>query len=523
MRSSGHNLDGLMTPTSHRSRSSRSSILTGDGHDFSFKRKHRVSASEHSIPSPRHSYSPLGGHRQSVAGSTHSRHSSQQPLVLLHVSLLPSSGSFCDIEVLKEINAPKWVIENQRLLSKRLDSNTRKRGLLITHPGEEYDLLEERILESLNLCPPRLLACGHFNMDAVTDRGDFVGTPNPELTQDALGTDERVFDTCCEECRQPIREVDQGAGVGNRRYDIQVFAANGLLRSGAWSAAYREMEKIDIEVNVWLPEQVRKDLELWHEQQAAKNSLQLLKLEEKEQRNRERDEMLDMALSELRRLEKAKQELEEARKMAEDQVHRLKDELRQAQTSRNNHAPSRTIEASPIAIDGPCTIPGTTEDIPITTLLRNCCHIVVTDRRNIAVVLLSIVVAMLAYRMTGMSLSSSVDGRVPEHMGIVDTISTVKGSFTNLTSSIADPLATMGEQPDVGGVLPTSVHSLLETITSSAKAQSEAAPSSANPSKEHSPLLSTAEQHVPELDVSSNNSEISAGQLSVGNDLGRDD
>lgn len=505
MRPSAQNLDGLMTPTSHRSRSSRSSILTGDGHDFSFKRKHRVSASEHSISSQRYSLSPLGGHRDSAFGSAHGRRSSQTPLVLLHVSLLPSSGMTCSIDVLEEINAPNWVIENQRLLLKRMDLNTRERGMLITHPGEEFDLLEERILESLNLCPPRLLACGHFNSDVVEDHPNaHESGPSP----DAIETDHgSPFDTCCEECKQPMREVDRGVGVGSRRYDIQVFAANGLLRSGSWSAAYREMEKVDIEINVWMPEQVRKDLELWHQQQAAKHHLQVLKMEENEQKSRERDEMLEMALNELRRIEVLKLELEEARKRAEDEVYRLKNQLQQVQNSTNRHAPNYAIEAPQITQDEQSKRFGAVDDIPITTLLRNCCHIVFTDRRNLAVILLSIAVAVLALGAVGGGPRLDTSDRQMALGGIADATTFAKDSFASLTSNVASPMTTATEHmfgaseassasaASLSVVTPMSFASGSQAVPASAVQSTEASPQSPStelPLSEAGPLLNEA-------------------------------
>jgi hypothetical protein len=46
-----------------------------------------------------------------------------------------------------------------------------------------------------------------------------------------------------------------------RKWEIKVYAANGLMRAGAWGAAWGEMEKIDVEVGVWMPAEVRRDVE----------------------------------------------------------------------------------------------------------------------------------------------------------------------------------------------------------------------------------------------------------------------
>ena len=40
-----------------------------------------------------------------------------------------------------------------------------------------------------------------------------------------------------------------------------MYAANGLMRAGAWSAAWNEMEMVDVEVSVWLPEDVKREVD----------------------------------------------------------------------------------------------------------------------------------------------------------------------------------------------------------------------------------------------------------------------
>lgn len=47
----------------------------------------------------------------------------------------------------------------------------------------------------------------------------------------------------------------------DRRWEVKVYAANGLMRAGAWSAAWNEMEKVDVEVSMYMPVDVRKEVE----------------------------------------------------------------------------------------------------------------------------------------------------------------------------------------------------------------------------------------------------------------------
>jgi hypothetical protein len=123
------------------------------------------------------------------------------------------------------------------------DIEVSSRGVLISHPREDYALLEERLLESLELEPPRIRHNHYFQTSGSTE-------------DDAEQDDCDSSDTKCPDCGRRIRAEEL-----DRKWEIKVFAANGLMRAGAWAAAWQEMEKVDIEVNIWLPEDVRQDLE----------------------------------------------------------------------------------------------------------------------------------------------------------------------------------------------------------------------------------------------------------------------
>ncbi len=63
--------------------------------------------------------------------------------------------------------------------------------------------------------------------------------------------------TKCQDCgRRVVKNTIQ-----DREWEVKVYAANGLMRAGAWSAAWNEMEKVDIEVSVNLPEDIRREVE----------------------------------------------------------------------------------------------------------------------------------------------------------------------------------------------------------------------------------------------------------------------
>ena len=70
-----------------------------------------------------------------------------------------------------------------------------------------------------------------------------------------------------------------GAGRGDRRWDVKIYAANGLMRAGAWGAAWREMERVDVEIGPWIGEEMRRELEVRREKEE----------EEEEEMERERE------------------------------------------------------------------------------------------------------------------------------------------------------------------------------------------------------------------------------------------
>ncbi|KAF2624854.1 hypothetical protein BU25DRAFT_397909 [Macroventuria anomochaeta] len=236
------------------------------------------------------SETPVSRHSGSRRGSVRSHHSpkppptpQQAPLVLLHVTILPMQLPFSH-DLMARI-MPEWLVENYRLLEEKLqDIILMRRGLLIPHPRDEYELLEERILESLELKTPRLLKCGHFvapddNADKDEDDDSAIGAEDGAsrmsgntMTDDHEGMHTRRDSAMCLDCHRELKKPGQGVGAGTRRFDIRIYAANGLMRSEAWTAAWTEMERCDVEITPWIPEDVRKTLEkrVLKEQEADK-------------------------------------------------------------------------------------------------------------------------------------------------------------------------------------------------------------------------------------------------------------
>ena len=174
----------------------------------------------------------------------------EYPLVLLHCTLLPPTVSVPSTsahkatslaEVLPEDYWRRWKLLNDRVSGSEIQT----RGVLIPHPKGDYDLLEERLLESLELSQPRIRA------------GHYVGGEEEDAESSETDGEDMEQGLPCPDCgRKVVSDLNR-----DRKWEVRVYAANGLMRAGAWSAAWSEMEKIDVEVGVWLPEHVKRDVE----------------------------------------------------------------------------------------------------------------------------------------------------------------------------------------------------------------------------------------------------------------------
>ena len=126
------------------------------------------------------------------------------------------------------------------------NGEVRTRGVLIPHPKADYDLLEERLLESLELERPRVRS------------GHFLGVEREKV--ESTEEENEAESTRSSQCPDCGKVVATGVEM-ERKWEIKVYAANGLMRAGAWGAAWGEMEKVDVEVSVWMPVEVRREVE----------------------------------------------------------------------------------------------------------------------------------------------------------------------------------------------------------------------------------------------------------------------
>lgn len=363
------------------------------------------------------------------------------PLVLLHCTLLQPSGKLlaptCDNDLfaalLPDGYRQRWIQLQDKLSSAELKS----RGILLPHPQEDYELLEERLLEALELETPRIQGA-HFD-DKGVDSGFESGS------QTGSDSDDR-----CPDCGKQVDKVE-------RNWEIKVFAANGLMRGAAWSAAWRDMEKVDVEIGLFMPEDVRREVN---------TRLEALHAAEEEARMQEAAATsmhADLEVNELPR---------------EDEVH----ESMPSQHYEPRSAAMPEVRAQPVSERRPS---------PIDQFFQ--------DRRNIVIILLSITVAVYAFLTSRAGATSSL---VAPTQQIDTTVVTSTAVWTTTVTtheplqSSASPVASV-----LSNHLPPQKHDPAgpETALVQAEARTE------NPSGQEDPAASVAAKEE-ELDTSSNTS-----------------
>ncbi|KAJ0425750.1 hypothetical protein BJY00DRAFT_273652 [Aspergillus carlsbadensis] len=289
----------------------------------------------------------------------------EYPLVLLHCTLLSPSlpvpglvGHPDRQKLLREV-LPSVYWKRWKLLEEKIGSGVlRDRGVLISHPEDMYDLLEERLLESLELQRPRL------------DHGHFLGPDETESDrEDRLTHEESCTESEGEECPDCGGRVAPHNNI--KKWEIKVFAANGLMRAGAWAAAWKEMEKVDVEVGLWLPADIRAELEREMAQglPQIETSVSVPLLQEPDA----------MANTPVRALTPSPSNIEPNSHAIESR------EMASSPTS-SQHTPedNRKADLRP---------PTSSQEIDLHTLLINYIRVLASDRRNVAIVFLSILVA----------------------------------------------------------------------------------------------------------------------------------
>jgi hypothetical protein len=461
---------------------------------------------------------------------------------------------------------PEWLVENYKLLEEKLqDIVLMRRGLLISHPREEYDVLEERILESLELKIPRLLKCGHFVAPEDSDEsGEDEEDDSDSVTDDATGRGSRMSGgtltveeegeckhqtqdnaSVCEDCHRQVKRPGKGIGKGYKKWDLKIYAANGLMRAGAWSAAWSEMERCDVEISPWIPEDVRK-------------SLDRKLIEQKEraiQKQMYEAEVLRRVEEETTRLKRIEDEAEEIRKSEEAELQRqieaaanqkriddeaaekkkLDDELnerieRAKESIRQELEMQALQEADSVAerfrlleealhkertkaVPEPSTIDPPRfddrvrsqsrgrlrssssrppkADVPISTLLTNYLLVLARDQRNLIIIVLGAGLFYLSTRMSPTTPTLDLDGMraVEKFPGSMSSV-VVTTTTTSVQTSIE--YVTVTQNIDINHT-PSSAATTAEALESSVTSDAMASPTASSFEAPEAPFMSEVE------------------------------
>ncbi|KAE8146904.1 hypothetical protein BDV25DRAFT_161518 [Aspergillus avenaceus] len=295
------------------------------------------------------------------------------PLVLLHCNLLPPTlpipgfTGYPDPKVVREVLPPEYW-KRWKLLEEKIGSVVlRERGVLISHPEDMYDLLEERLLESLELQRPRL-DHGHFLSHDETDIDKEDGS-----VVDESATDDEQGEQCPDCGGHVIQHSDT-----RRKWEIRVFAANGLMKAGAWAAAWKGMEKVDVEIGLWLPSELRRELEnrmLESERSHAGGRLQ---------QSQTQPQVNDVPSSHLVCSQPPATPNAAPAHLTPKKVEKSRSLSPQNVVSEKNLGPKR-----------PSHTPDPAE-IELQTLLVNYIRVLASDRRNVAIAFLTVLVAFFA-------------------------------------------------------------------------------------------------------------------------------
>lgn len=283
------------------------------------------------------------------------------PLVLLHITVLPPrlpwNRSVLDATLPPELKRQFGVL---RAATSGLVA---QRGILIAHPREEFELLEESVLEALDLLPERIGYDGQYR----------PRTPNT-VTEDEVEDDGETETPICETC--------QRVHVGDAWY-TRVYAANGLMRAGAWGACWSEMERVDVEVRPCISEHICRKLD---EMQLAEDIA-----------NERRSHLPPIrSLPALQSPKESKHHVPSLTMVPTQEASVETTETKHASGTRAKLTASRPVSM----LDNDLPPIYQPKDVPLKLLLRNYLYLVLRDRRNVAIFFLAL--ALLASIFYGM-------------------------------------------------------------------------------------------------------------------------
>lgn len=271
----------------------------------------------------------------------------EPPLVLLHVTLLPLRWMWGDVldeldivdgkaldesgHLYEASQQVKRIRDSWRQLQDCLGDMVFERGVLIPHPQDDYEVLEERLLEALELPllrRARILDCGHYlGYSNMMEDADYDDDSDDGYTSETSRRAKQDKKHWCKTCKSDINYESLGAG---RVFRVKVYASNGLLKANAWEACWKTMERVDVEVEPILELAVQAELERLADIQAEERQSRLQREAEEDEAAERQREAEEEEEAELRREAEA---LHEAERQHEAAL-KLEDELRRDMESR---------------------------------------------------------------------------------------------------------------------------------------------------------------------------------------------
>ncbi|KAI0384744.1 hypothetical protein F5Y04DRAFT_247717 [Hypomontagnella monticulosa] len=220
-------------------------------------KRHFPTVSRLGTPTASAQYSP-----KRMSTPTRFKSHKEAPLVLLHVTVFPLQWVWGDLLNTLDVDGVseqvKSLRETWRILQDRATETVLERGVLVNHPQNDYEVLEERLLEALDLPlrrRARILECGHYlgpANESILEEDD--ESEDEWGSERARGEDKRHW---CSTCKNEIRYDALGPG---RVYRVKIYASNGLMKAGAWAACWKEMERVDAEIEPIVEPAVQEEL-----------------------------------------------------------------------------------------------------------------------------------------------------------------------------------------------------------------------------------------------------------------------
>jgi hypothetical protein len=334
----------------------------------------------------------------------------EYPLVLLHVTVLPLTWTYSRIISSPELPTPlQRVKENWRLLQEKLGDTVLERGILLPHPQDSYEVLEERLLEALELPVrprARILKCGHYMGPETPPSSDEEGVAYFEGSKKVEG-DRRWCDVCGRDVR--FEGVDLASKEGEKRFRIKIYASNGLMRAGAWAACWREMERVDVEIEPFVEGELDAELEefaavtvvpkkriheegdgfvdeeIVHEGERPYESEDHVD-QEQQIRAQQEEEMVKTLMEE--------EELHRRAQEEEDMRRKIQDEDRMREVYGHGAPASEASRPRPSGRPSRSSL----DDDSLPELLLKAFKVAMRDKKNVAICVLSVIVLLLALR-----------------------------------------------------------------------------------------------------------------------------